>query len=173
MGFYHFKSDPTGQPLPFVNHPILVECHCLRHVVASAAEAETAGLFHNAQQTLSLRRILHALNHIQPPTPIKTDNETAHAFVHNNMHLRKSKTWDMRYYWLRDNMAKQNIAVYWKRGKDQHDPNYADYPTKHHSIIHHKGVRHNYVLDSVINHIHTLHMTSQALRGCVEKGKIQ
>ena len=63
------------------------------------------------------------------------------------MHQRKSKTWDMRYYWLRDNETKNNIKVYWKRGKDEKDPNRADYHTKHHPTVHHRGVRSDYVLD--------------------------
>ena len=147
-GFYYFKNKPTGQPFNCPNHPVLVECRCLRHVVTSAAEAETAGLFHNAQNILLLRRILTALRHPQSPTPLKTDNATAAGFIHNNIHLRKSKTWDMRYYWLCEQQTHKSTKVYWKRGTDENDPNYADYATKHHSIIHHKGVRPWYVRDS-------------------------
>ena len=44
-GFFHL----TNKDDPFTNGPILVECKTLRHVVASSAEAETAGIFHNAQ----------------------------------------------------------------------------------------------------------------------------
>ena len=167
-GFYYFKNNLHNQPIYPSNHPILVECHCLRHVVTSAAEAETAGLFHNAQQSILIRRILIALKHPQPPTPIKTDNATAKGFIHDNIHAKKSKTWDMRYYWLREQDTKNNINVYWKKGKDEVDPNLADYPTKHHSTLHHKGMRKNYVLDKIINHIQHLALTSQVLRGCVD-----
>ena len=111
-GFYYFKNKTNGQPLNFPNHPVLVECRCLRHVVTSAAEAETAGLFHNAQNILLLRRILTALRHPQSPTPLKTDNATAAGFIHKNIHLRKSKTWDMRYCWLRDQQTYKFIKVY-------------------------------------------------------------
>ena len=113
-GFYYFKKDHNGNIMNAPNHPILIECKCLRHVVSSAAEAETAAIFYNAQTSILLRRILHALGHPQPPTPIKTDNATANGFVHNNMHLRKSKTWDMRYYWLRDKETQKQIKVYLK-----------------------------------------------------------
>ena len=54
----------------------------------------------------------------------------------------------MRYYWLKDNETKKRINVYWKWGTDEEDPNRADYPTKHHPVIHHRGVRQNYVLDA-------------------------
>ena len=91
-GFYYFKNNQLNQPFITPNHPILVEYHCLHHVISSAAEAERAGLFHNAQQAILLRRVLHALGHYQQPTMIKTDNETACRYVNNNIHLRKSKT---------------------------------------------------------------------------------
>ena len=55
-----------------------------------------------------------------------------------------------------------------EKGKDETDPNLADYPTKHHSILHHRGIRPFYVLDQLINHISNLAHTSQVLRGCVD-----
>ena len=98
-GYYHLSDLHT---LPPPNGPIHVEYRTLRHVVASAAEAETAGVFHNAQTIIPIRRILLALNHPQPPTPLKSDNSTTIGFIHDNIHQRRSKSWDMRYYWLRD-----------------------------------------------------------------------
>ena len=56
-------------------------------MVRSADVAETAALFANGQ----------TLQHPQPPTPLKTDNATANSFVHNNIHQRKIKSWDMRF----------------------------------------------------------------------------
>ena len=85
-----------------INHPSLVECKYIRHVVASAAEVEAGGLFHNTQTTIPFRLILHRLGHSQHPTPIKTGNTTACNFVHDNIHLRKFKTRYMHYHWSRD-----------------------------------------------------------------------
>lgn len=91
--------------------------------------------------------MLRVLGHKQAATPIKTENSVANGFVHNNIHLMKSKTWDMQYYWLKDNKTKRNLKVYWKRGNDEIDPNRGDYHMKHHPIIHHQGVRKTYVID--------------------------
>ena len=44
--------------------------------MASAVEAELSGLFHNAQEALSMRMVLEDLGHPQPTTPIKTDKPT-------------------------------------------------------------------------------------------------
>ena len=72
-------------------------------------ESEVAGIFHNAQIIISLRRILKALNHPQPPTPLKTDNSIANGFVHKNIQQKRSKSWDMRFYWLRDKILQKKI----------------------------------------------------------------
>ena len=123
----------------------MVECKTLRHVVSSAAEAETGGIFHNAQVAIPIRTLLRKLNHPQPPTLIKTDNATACGFIHDNIHQKRSKSWDMRYYWLRDRLAQQQFNFYWDKGFN----NYADYHTKHHAIQHHRVMRPKYVHDKL------------------------
>ena len=97
-GFYHLTNHPSQCQQPQRNGAIMVECKTLRQVVSSAAEAETAGVYYNAQSTLPIRHLLHALEHPQPPTPIKTDNTTALGFIHDNIHQKRSKSWDMRFY---------------------------------------------------------------------------
>ena len=98
-------------------------------MVASAAEAEVAGIFHNAQTLIPIRRILESLNHVQPPTPLKTDNSTANGFVHKNIHQKRSKSWDMRFHWLRDKKLQKQINIFWQKSTS----NFADYFTKHHA----------------------------------------
>ena len=120
-----------------MNGAVLVECKTLRHVVASAAEAEIAGIFHNAQISLPIRHLLECLHHPQPPTPIKTDNTTANGFIHDNIQQKRSKSWDMRYYWLRDKTTQKKFNIFWDSGNNNH----ADYPTKHHPTTHHLKIR--------------------------------
>ena len=144
-GFFYFPHSPKGTVLHEINSPIHVECRYLRHVVASAAEAEVGGLFHNCQTTIPLRNTLILMGHPQPPTPIKTDNTTAQAFTYNNIAIKKAKSWDMRYFWLRDRENQLHFKIYWKKGTHADDPNNADYHTKHHSVIHHKVIRHRYI----------------------------
>ena len=99
-GYFHL-TDLTSPPTqPPVNGPVLVECKTIKHVVTSAAEAETSALFHNAKTAIPIQRILIFLGHPQPPTPIKVDNSTANNFVHNNITQKRSKSWDMRFHWL-------------------------------------------------------------------------
>ena len=48
-GYFQLNNDPVKVLHPNVNRAILIEYKALRHVVSSAAEADTAGIFHNAQ----------------------------------------------------------------------------------------------------------------------------
>ena len=136
-GFYHLTNHFSTQSPTFRNCPILVECKTLKHVVTSAAEAETSALFHNAKTAIPIRRILIALGHPQPPTPIKVDNSTANAFVHNNITQKRSKSWDMRHHWLRDPSTKLLVHPYWEKGPK----NWADYKNAYHSISSHSATQ--------------------------------
>ena len=93
--FYCYDKATETPPKPPLNGPLHVECKVLRHVVTSAAEAETAGLFYNCQTALYLRCMLTALGHIQTSTPVKTDNGTAAQFVQDTIKNKRSKSWDV------------------------------------------------------------------------------
>ena len=140
----YFQLTSGFRSPKFINGPILIECKTLRHVVASSAEAETAGLFHNCQTAIPLRYLLQAIGHPQPATPVKTDNTTALAFVRNNITQKRSKSWDMRYYWLRGKEQDGVFDIYW----DNSNNNDADYYTKHHPATHHQHIRPRYVHDT-------------------------
>ena len=142
---YHYLSKypqlPLASPSIPLNGAVLIECRTIRHVVASAAEAETAGLFYNAQTGLIIKQTLEDLGHHQPPIPLKTDNSTANSFVHANMKQKRSKAWDMRLHWLRDRETQKHFTIFWDKGKHNH----GDYFTKHHAPTHHKLMRDRYL----------------------------
>ena len=144
---YYYMSDIT--PTPKLNGPVLVECKLLKHVVTSAAEAETAGLFYNAQTAIELKNILSALGHLQSAVPIKTDNATAASFVTDNLKMKRSKAWDVRYHWLSEQQKEKKLNIYWDSGNN----NIADYHSKHHSPSHHQNVREKYILRNFLLNI--------------------
>ncbi len=108
------------------NGAILIECKTIRHVVTSAAEAETNGVFHNAKTALALRRLLISMGHSQSPTIIRTDNSTTTGFINKNIQMKKSKSWDMNLHWLRDIETLNDFKIVWDKGKTDR----ADYFTK-------------------------------------------
>ena len=71
-GNYFLSDLPKPNTLIRPNGPILTECKTIQTVVASAAEAKTYGIFHNAQTALPIRYLLQQMGHPQPPTPLKT-----------------------------------------------------------------------------------------------------
>ena len=75
---------------------------------------------------------------------IHTDNSTTTGFVNNNIKLKKSKAWDMKLHWLRDDINKKHFKVVWGKGEN----NQADYFTKHHPTIHHRRQRPHFIKDS-------------------------
>ena len=139
-----FSKLPDDKiPNPPLNGPLLIVCKTIRHVVASAAEAETSGIFLNAREAIPIRQTLIEMGHPQPPTPFKTDNSTALRFIQSNIKQKLSKSWDMRLNWLRDRELQKQFYFYWDKGLH----NYADYHTKHHNPKHHRIKRHIYVHD--------------------------
>jgi len=143
-GHFMLEARPNkySEHDPPLNAPILIQCKTIKNVVCSAAEAECGGIFDNGQRTIMIRRTLASMGHPQKATPVKTDNDTANSFVHSTMRVKRSKTWDMRYHWLRGKLAKTILKIFWDRGKN----NLADYFTKHHSPAHHRIQRYKYIL---------------------------
>ena len=135
------KSSSSSKTKP--NGAILVDCKTFCSVLTSAAECETGGLFFNGQTAVMIRVALETLHHLQPPTPIKTDNSTANSFVHSNIKQRKSKTWDLCWHWLQDKEGQLQLKVYWDKGEN----NDGDYWTKHHAPSHHRHIRSRYVVN--------------------------
>ena len=143
---YYFLSDKATTISPQINGPIHIECKLLNHVVTSAAEAETAGLFYNAQTALHIKHILRALNHPQKIIPLKTDNSTAASFVTDTLKAKRSKSWDVRYHWLSEQQKNGTFKTFWDKGEN----NLADYHTKHHPPNYHQKVRPYYILKNCL-----------------------
>ena len=81
------------------------------------------------------------MGHKQGQTRLKTDNATANSFVHASMRTKRSKAWDMRYNWLRQEDINKIIKIFWDKGSN----NDAEYFTKHHSLAHHRQTRPRYI----------------------------
>ena len=142
--FYLSSKLPEVKiPKPPLNGPLLIVCKTIRHVVASAAEAETSGLFINAGEAIPIRQALIEMGHPQPPTPLKTDNSTELGFIQSNIKQKLSKSWDICLNWLRDCELQKQFYFYWDRGSTNH----AYYHTKHHNPKYHRIKRHIYVYD--------------------------
>ena len=86
--------------------------------------------------------MLEALGHPQDTIRIKTANSTAEAFSNSTLKEKRSKSWDMRWWWIQDKVKLMEFKVEWEKGAN----NYADYQTKHFPPSHHTQVRPTYIL---------------------------
>jgi hypothetical protein len=93
--FFLGNKNPEQDTL---NGSIINVASVIKDVVASTAESEAGACFLNAQSVAPLRVTLTKLGHIQPTTPLQTDNSTAFGIVNETIKQKRSKSMDMRYH---------------------------------------------------------------------------
>eukprot|EP00804_Cyclotella_cryptica_P027666 CCRYP_010273-RA/>CCRYP_010273-RA protein AED:0.51 eAED:0.57 QI:0/0/0/1/0/0/2/0/207 len=148
----------------FLNGAIHVLCTILRFVAASVTEAEVGALFLNAKEAKIVRLTLEELGHPQPPTPILS---TTVGIVNNAIKRQKSRSMEMRYFWLLDGKVQQLFDFEYHPGFE----NLADYPSKSHPGSHHQSVRPFYLhLPNSPRFLECAAKPSKR-RGCVDQGK--
>jgi hypothetical protein len=125
-------SEPTQ-----VNGAITCISKIIDAVVASAGEAEYAGLFMLAQEAEVLRTTLQEMGHEQPPTTIFCDNACAVGISNDTIKQKRSKAIDMRFHWIRDRVRIGHFVVKWIKGVD----NLADFFTKALPIQQHQKIK--------------------------------
>jgi hypothetical protein len=125
----------NGDPIR-LNGAFYTSSAIMRFVVASAAEAELGALFHNCQTGMIFRQTLKDLGHPQPKTPVHCDNATAVGIASNTVKRQRSRSMEMRFFWIGDKVAQEMYDITWHPGME----NLADYQSKHHIGSHHMAV---------------------------------
>jgi hypothetical protein len=133
------------------NAPVLYLSVIISTIVDSATAAEYAAAFIAAQAATSLRLTLSELGYNQPATRISCDNACAVGIANDSFNQKRSKTIDMRYHWLRDQVRLGNFSIIWEAGKS----NLADLFTKAHPVHHHLKMIETYsiVEEGVLNNM--------------------
>jgi hypothetical protein len=140
-GHFYLGQTASTNPTMRNNGAILNTSTVMRNVLSSASESECGALFNNTKDAVALRNTLHEMGHHQPPTPVEVDNSTAVGFANKQIKQQKSKSMDMRYYWIQDRVSQKQFKVYWRPGHT----NLADYFTKHFSPSYHRSTRSTYL----------------------------
>jgi hypothetical protein len=136
-GHYFLGETPKNNEPISLNGAIYAFCGILKIVVTSAAEAELAALFLNAKEGKIIRLILEELGHHQPPTPMHCDNKTATGIANDTVKKQRSRSMEMRFFFITDQVNRGLFDVQWHPGQE----NLADYYTKHFDAKHHQEVR--------------------------------
>ena len=151
-GHFFLASDV---PIPANNGAVLNTANLIKTIMSSAAEAEMGAIFLNAREDTPARNALIEMGHPHGQTSFHTDNSTAHGVCNNNMQCKRSKSWDMRFYWMRCTESQKMFRVFWRSGTT----NLADYFTKHHPAAHHRNVRPEFVTTGTV--VNKLRLTRQ------------
>jgi hypothetical protein len=151
-----------GEPIR-LNGAFHVSTTILRFVVASAAEAELGALYHNCQTGIIFRLTLTEMGHPQPKTPVHCDNATAVGIANNSIKRQRSRSMEMRFFWIGDRVAQEMYHLQWHPGQE----NLADYQSKHHVGSHHVSVRPWYLHMANSPRVLPRAVRPSTLKGCV------
>ena len=162
-GQFFLGSTPVKGQSIVLNGAIFILCGILKFVVASAAEAELGALFLNCKEGKIIRLILEEMGHIQPPTPVHCDNVTAAGIANDTVKKQRSRSMEMRFFWITDQVKLRAFDVQWHPGQE----NLADYFTKHFDGKHHREVRPWYLHEANSPRVLPRASAPSALRGCV------
>ena len=161
-GCIFLGSTPRDDREIQLNEIIHIRCAILKLVAVSAAEAELGALFINGKETKVIRLILEEMGHLQPKTPVHCDNKTATGIANDTVKKHRSRSMEMRYFWVTDQVHRKILDIIWQPGAE----NLADYFSKHHLGSHHKKVRPWYVNMPNSTRLLPRAQAPSALRGC-------
>ena len=87
----------------------------IKHVMSSASKAEKVALFLNCKAAIPLRISLEEMGHLQPRTPVVTDNSSAEGLINKTMISKRAEAHDVRFNWLKCREAQQLFEFIWKK----------------------------------------------------------
>jgi hypothetical protein len=106
LGGFHYLGTTE-----IINGPFFCSSKKISCVVSSAAEAELGAAFQNAQKGAQFRNTLIELGYPQQPTPLLVDNTVAEGLATNTVNAKRSKSMDVRFFWLRDRVKKMQFSI--------------------------------------------------------------
>ena len=118
----------------------------MRNVMSLAVEVECGALFYNAKELKALRTTMVDMGHLQQATEISIDNSTVDVIMRGTIRQKQTKSMDIRFYWVRDQVEQKHFEV---KCKPEH-MKLGGYFTKHHPPTHHISMRQTYLLNANI-----------------------
>ena len=112
LGGFHYLGS-----LEFINGPIFCTSKMISCIVTSAAEAELGAAFQNAQKGAQFRNTLVELGYPQQPTTILVDNTVAEGLAKDTINAKRSKSMDVRFFWLRDRVKRLQFLMQHLKGR--------------------------------------------------------
>ena len=120
-------------------------------------------MFVNSKEGKVMHLIFHELVHKKPSTPIHCDNTTATGIANNTVKKQRSRSMEMIYFWIADQVQWNFFSFHWHPGQEI----LADYFSKHFPAFHHHRVHPYYIHENNSPLILPRALAPKALRGCV------
>jgi hypothetical protein len=115
-GGIHYLTNKSSPFTP--NGTITATCCRIPTFCVAASESEYAALYINGQQGIFQRECLRAVGYPQPPTPIYCDNSTAIQIANDTCKMRRSKSIEARYHWIRCRVRRNIYKVAYLAGSE-------------------------------------------------------
>ena len=112
MGWMPKNDEPIQ-----LNGAFYVNTTILCFVVASVAEAKLGAHFHNFQDGIIFRQMLEDLGHKQPQTLVHCNNATAVGIANNTVKCQRSRSMEMRFFWVGNKEAQNIYEICWHPGQ--------------------------------------------------------
>jgi hypothetical protein len=125
LGGAHYFANANDSP--GVNNGLVAAQSAVIKVVCSgASEAEYAALYSVGQTTYFIRLVAAACGYPQAATTIYTDNEVAMGIANRAVKIKRSKSIEKSFHWIRDHVDSGDFIIKWVSSEQ----NLADYFTK-------------------------------------------
>ena len=131
FGFFGNRDCPMQINGAIQAHSTVIDC-----VVASVGECEYASTFIEGRAGEWLRTIGRALGYPQPPTILHCDNACAVGLANNTVKIRRTRSIDTRFHWMRCRVRQGHFIVKWCPGANM----LADFFTKPLSVKDHQAL---------------------------------
>jgi hypothetical protein len=125
LGGAHYFAN-VNDPPNINNGLVAAQSAVIKVVCSGASEAEYAALYSVGQTTYFIRLIAEACGYPQPATTIYTDNEVAMGIANRSVKIKRSKSIEKSFHWIRDRVDSGELVIKWVPSEH----NIADYFTK-------------------------------------------
>ena len=80
----------------------------IKHMMSSAAKAKFGALYINSKFATLMKHTLAKMGHLQPPTPIQTNNSTTYGIIANKIVTKATKAMVICFQWPHNWNSKTN-----------------------------------------------------------------
>ena len=90
----------------------------LYHGMVSTAEVKTGAVFFNYHTAVAICQIFVEMVHSQLTTSVHVDDTCSVGIINDTFHQRKSKSMNIRFYWIHNRVRQDQFHIFWGKGSE-------------------------------------------------------